>query len=368
MTVLRQPLTLAGVALGLAFLLLLGYMQRERFLTGTNDFVQLYAGSQLSGTPRLYDPEASKEVHRRELGVWLESVYYSRPPFYAWMLRPLGMLPYRVAYWTFEALNILALLAFLRIWVPRCRELPVIVGLFLPLLASLLAGQDVMFVLLAAALCIELMRRNRDFAAGIVLTLCAIKVHLFILVPLVLLVHRRWGVLRGGIAGGAVLAGISFLSDGLDWPRRYLALLSNPELHPGPEHMPTLRGLVYGFSGSEVPWMVALLSVVVVLTVVWIASQSHIELAIAFALVGGQLIGYHAYLQDCAILLLVFVLVQDRARTPMLRGAMALVVSPPLFLFLMAGQPWNVAVPLALLALLAMAPATVSTSSELISA
>ena len=119
------PATLAGAVIGLLFLALLGYTQRDRFLAGQNDFVQLYAGSELSGTPRLFEPEASKEVHKRVLGVWLESVYYSRPPFYALFLRPLGMLPYKAAYWTFQSLNILAFLAFLKIWAPRCRELPV---------------------------------------------------------------------------------------------------------------------------------------------------------------------------------------------------------------------------------------------------
>jgi len=344
-----------GAALGLILLGLLAYTQRDRFLPGQNDFVQLYAGARLSGTPQLYNPEASKKVHLEVLGLWLQSVYYSRPPFYALLLRPLGKLPYPVAYWLFQALSFGAFAAFLWIWAPRCRELLLFTSLCLPVLSNFLTGQDLAFALLAAALAIESMRRGRDFAAGLLLSICAIKIHLFGLVPVVLLLHKRWTVLAGGALGGAAMLTASFASDGWDWPRRYLALLANPDLHPGPEHMPTLRGLLFAFTGYEMPWTLIALSIVVTAAVVYIAWRSDLEFALAFALVGGLLIGYHAYLQDCMILLLVFVLVLEHSRWVPLRGAMALALTPPLFLFLTAGRPWNAAVPLALLALLAMA-------------
>ena len=354
-SVLTDPVTLAGAVLGLLFLMLLGYTQRDRFLAGRNDFVQLYAGSQLSGSPRLYEPAASKEIHARVLGVWLESVYYSRPPFYAFLLRPLGMLPYKTAYWIFQFLNLLAFVAFLKIWAPRCRELPVFASVCLPLLVTILTGQDVGLALLAAAVAIEALRRKRDFTAGLLFAFCAIKIHLFVLVPVVLLIHRRWRVVNGGLAGGIALLGLSFLSDGLDWPSRYLALLSNPELHPGAEHMPTFRGLVNAFSVYDFPWVIMALSVVVLLSVVYIARRNNLEFSLAFALVGSLLVAYHAYLQDCAILLLVFVLVMEHSRFAALREATAIAVTPPLFFFLLSGKPWNAVVPLALLGLLSIA-------------
>ena len=53
------------------------------------------------------------------------------------------------------------------------------------------------------------MTRGRDFAAGLLLALCSIKFHMFLLLPLVLLIHRRWAVLRGGLVGGAILLAIA---------------------------------------------------------------------------------------------------------------------------------------------------------------
>jgi hypothetical protein len=199
------------------------------------------------------------------------------------------------------------------------------------------------------------MRRGRDFTAGLLLSLCATKVHLFALVPLVLLIHRRWRVLGGGALGGGVLVAVSFLSDGWDWPSRYLALLSNPVLHPGPDHMPTLRGLIFAATGGESKILLLLLSSLVVLVLLSIAWESSMEVGLAFALVGGLLIGYHAYLPDCMILLMTFVLVLEHSRFVPLRGAVALTITPPVLFCLMLGSPWNAVVPISLLITMALA-------------
>ncbi len=351
----RDPTPWIGAALGLIALGLLGYSQRNRLVPGQNDFVQLYAGARLSGTPQLYEPEACKKVHVEVLGLCLQGVYYSRPPFYAFLLRPLARLPYQAAYWLFQTISLGAFVWFLRMWLPRRPELLLFASLCLPVLSNFLTGQDLAFALLAFALSTEAMRRSRDFAGGLLLALCAIKIHLFILVPVVLLIHRKWKVLWGGASGAAVLAAISFLSDGWDWPRRYLALLGNPELHPGAEHMPTLRGLVFAATGSESRALLILLSALVVLTLVWIAWRGSLEFGLALALPAGLLIGYHAYLQDCVILLMTFLLALEHSNWPVLRGAVALAITPPVFLFLLAGEPWNAVVPAVLMICITLA-------------
>ena len=127
--------------------------------------------------------------------------------------------------------------------------------------------------------------------------------------------------------------------------------------------MPTLRGLVYAFTAAEIPWLTAALSLTVLLAVIRIARRSDLEFSLALALVGGLLIGYHAYLQDCAILLLVFVLVLEHSRSAVLRAATGLALTPPLYLALVAGRPWNAALPLVLMALVAMAAHSRASSS-----
>jgi hypothetical protein len=354
-----------SAALGLTLLICLGLLQRDRFLPGQNDFLQLYAGAKLSGTPDLYSPTEARRIHRESTGIELVGVYYSRPPFYADLLRPLSWLPYRVAYWTFEALSFAAFGIFLMLFVPQCQELVLFSSLCLPLLSNFLNGQDVTLVLLLAAGSILAIRKDHDFLAGLLLSLCAIKGHLFVLTPLVFLIHRRWTILAGGAVGGGALTVLSFLTDGWDWPRRYLTLLANPELHPSPASMPNLRGLVFGVTGAENPVAYWVLTILVVAAVVWLAWKLRdLEMAFAMSMVAGLLVGYHAYLQDAVLLLLPFAIVIAKSKVVPLRVLMALAILPPIYICLLMGRPWNIAVPIMLLAILGVAVSTFRSSAS----
>lgn len=345
-----------SAALGLTLLILMGLLQRDRFLPGQNDFLQLYAGAKLSGTPDLYSPTEARRIHRESTGVELQGVYYSRPPFYADLLRPLGWLPYRAAYWTFEAISFAAFAAFLILFVPQCKELILFSSLCLPLLSNFLNGQDVTLVLLFAAGTVLAIRKEHDLAAGLLLSLCAIKAHLFVLTPLVFLIHRRWLVLAGGAIGGTVLAAMSFLTDGRDWPSRYLTLLANPELHPSPSSMPNLRGLVFGLTGDEYPLLYWLLTIIVAALLIWLTWKTrNLEMAFAMSLVAGLLVGYHAYMQDAVLLLLPFAIILAKSKVVPLRVLIALAILPPIYICLLLGRPWNAAVPLTLIAVLGVA-------------
>ena len=345
--------------MGLTLLVFLGLLQRDRFFPGQNDFLQLYAGAKLSGTPDLYSPAAARLIHQKSVGVELIGVYYSRPPFYADLLRPLGWLHYRAAYWTFEGISFAAFALFLILFVPQCKELILFSSLCFPLLSDFLNGQDVTLVLLLAAGSILAIRREHDFVAGLLLSLCAIKGHLFVLTPLVFLIHRRWLVLAGGAAGGALLTAMSFLTDGRDWPRRYLTLLSNPELHPSPATMPNLRGLVFGVTGADHPAIYWTLTILILAVVIWLAwKMADLEMAFAMSIIAGLLVGYHAYLQDAVLLLLPFAIVIAKSKVVSLRVLIALAILPPIYICLMMGRPWNVAVPLTLMAVLGAAALT----------
>ena len=340
----------------MTLLIFLGLLQRDRFFPGRNDFLQLYAGAKLSGTPDLYSPIAARRIHRESTGVELVGVYYSRPPFYADLLRPLGWLPYRAAYWTFESISFAAFAVFLILFVPQCKELVLFSSLCFPLLSNFLNGQDVTLVLLLAAGSILAIRLEHDFIAGLLLSLCAIKGHLFVVTPLVFLIYRRWMVLAGGAAGGVVLTALSFLTDGGDWPRRYLTLLANPELHPNPSSMPNLRGLIFGLTGHEYPAVYWLLTILVVAVTVWLAWKiQDLEMAFGMSLVAGLLAGYHAYLQDALLLLLPFAIVIAKSKVVSLRVLIALAILPPIYICLLMGRPYNVAAPLMFLAVLGTA-------------
>src|SRR5262249_54354361 len=151
------------------------------------------------------------------VGVLQKGVTYSRPPFYALLLKPFAWGPYLTAYASFQVLSLGCLAAFL--WLRRNALLYACFSL--PLAANFIQGQDLCLVLLALAFALILIEKQQDFAAGAVLSLGAIKFHLFLPLPLIFLVQRRWRILGGGLIGGSALVLLSVLAQGPGWVRQY---------------------------------------------------------------------------------------------------------------------------------------------------
>jgi hypothetical protein len=97
-----------------------------------------------------------------------------------------------------------------------------------PLWYGLALGQDATWFLLAAALAAFFMRRDRPWAAGLVLSIVAAKAHVFLLVAVVPLCYGV-SFLGGFVLGGVLLYGASawMMSDWL-WPLAYLEYLNSP--------------------------------------------------------------------------------------------------------------------------------------------
>jgi hypothetical protein len=327
----RRALLYFGAGLGALVLTGILPVPWSHFTRGYVDFLQLYTGAVLVGTDGLYSVAANREMQLRLIGHTLESVYYVRLPFYAALLRPLTLLPYQAAYWVFQLVSIAAAIVFARL----CRgpwQLTAAILLFLPLTVSILVGQDITIVVALCAATILLCRSGRDAAAGFVLSLCIIKFHLFVLVPLVLVRHRKWSMIGGAAGGVLIWLAISTLVAGPDWPRQYLAMLRNPAISPYPDYMPTVRGIFLG-------WPSALYATALVLAVLLyvIAKQRNFEVAFGVALAGGLLLNTHSYLQDCAILLPALVSAVKSGRAGVRRIALFLMTPIP-YVLLMLGH------------------------------
>jgi hypothetical protein len=332
----------AAALTGICFIMLMIWTQRERILTGRNDFSQLYVGATLSGTGLLYDRDANIKEFQRTIGVTMEGVLYSRLPFYAFLLRPLTALPYLVAFGLFAALNLAVFFWFLFRFRSLVPDLPVLGAYSLPLAAAFVNGQDTPLLLGILGLAYLWMNAGagsrRDFAAGMLLSLCAIKFHMFLLLPIVLLVHKRWDVLRGGVLGGAILLGISFLCDGMRWPAEYARLVLSSELDPSLEVMPNIRGLA---NGNTVVFIAASIGVLAVFGM--IARLASFNVLFATSVLAGLLLSGHAFIHDAVILLFPLAVVIHELSFKPLHAAFTFAVTPPTYLLLLAGPPYNVA-------------------------
>lgn len=341
------------VALGLAFLLSLGYLQRDRALRGENDFVQLYTGAKLVGTPDLYSRDANLAVVRATLGFTMDSVIYTRPPFYAALLKPLALLPYRAAYALFSLSMVAAVLWFVVRFSKECPALPFFASLSIPVLTAVCDGQDTPLLVAILGASLLLTRANRNFLAGLILSLTAIKFHLFLFVPVLLVAQKRWRILGGLIAGSAALTGAGVLAGGTDSIWQYVKVLRDPWINRSATIMPNLHGLAEVLHGGTV--LELSLVVLVVAGFAWIVRRnSNYEFLLAASLVCGLLVSFHSSVADDTILLVVFVCVVRSCSHPPLRAAAGLILTPIPYFLVLADAPYSAFLPVALLLLLGL--------------
>jgi hypothetical protein len=339
------------VALGIVFLLSLAYLQRERALKGQNDFVQLYAGAKLAGTPDLYSRTANLALIQSIQGFTMQTVVYTRPPFYAALLRPLALLPYRVAYAVFSLATLVGILWFVIRFSRECPSLPFFAAISIPLLTALCNGQDTPLLLAILGGSILLTRRKMEFLAGLLLSLCAIKFHLFLFLPILLLVKKRWRILGGAASGIALLAGLGMLVNGMDSTWQYVKVLRDPWINPSAAGMPNLHGLVAVMHGDA--RLEILLTASVLLAFLWIAQRSeNYEFLLAASLVCGLLVSFHSGVADDVVLFPAFVMAAAASASEPLRASAALILTPIPYFMALAGAPYSAFLPVALLLLL----------------
>ena len=331
----------------LSFLLMLYIsLQNPYFRTKYTDFKMFYAGARLAGSPQLYESQRIREVFQEATGQrlpdWATHIVFSRMPWVAEALAPLGKLSYPAAFWTWQVILALAVVAFLA--VSPYREALPFVGLSLPLINSWVVGQDSALLLLAVALALRCCSRGRHVAAGLLLSLCACnKPHLFVLLPLLVWSLRLKMLFKGLVLGSAALTGISFLAAGWAWPSYYYrGILRNPSFNPWQEHMTSLASVPAGFA----PWLAVL-----TIALVWWALRhtSRIDHGIGLVLVGSLLVAPHSYIYDHSLLLVA--LPPFLSLGSGLRVFTGLMLLPVVYLVFTAGDPpWPAGTPLLLVA------------------
>jgi len=334
------------------FLLALAYPFRERILTGDNDFLVHYIGAKLCGTGQLYEPVANYRLMEELQGEVTPILLFNRPAYTAALQRPLAWFPYLTAYTLFSILSLGCLIAFVMFTARYCREMPLFATLSIPLLAVLINGQDTGFILIFTLAATALIVRRQDFAGGLLFALCAVKPHLFFLVPFALVRLRRWRALAGGLAGGASLFFLGVYAAGADWIPRWLHLLQNPLVTPADYGLVNLRDASKLIAGDDWIWVAALVAVLTIGLYATILKHSDdIRLLVAAALPAALLVQFHIGAHDYLLLLFTFAVVVSTARTKALRTAATIAVLPPVYLAAMMGEPWNLFLLVALLAL-----------------
>jgi hypothetical protein len=289
---LRHPVVIGFLVAGILLRAwIFSHLSRELSVCSV-DFGAFYAGGELAGSLAMYSPDAVFAAEDRAMGCHMENLIFIKPPFYGLMMMPLARLPFDVALWLWRILGLAALGVFLWLW--PCDRLVAAAALawFLPEAANFTGGQDVAFLLALVAAAWYCLKTGRPVAAGVLFGLGAIKFHLFILLPLVVLRRKMWRTIAAAAGTVALLLGIAFAAYGPAWIATYRNALRDPRMNPYFRNMANLNGL---FHGHPV-WIAA--AVAVALLVYFINRKASLELALAAVVAGGVLIVPHNTITD----------------------------------------------------------------------
>jgi hypothetical protein len=258
------------------------------------------------GWGSLYDYAAMRQEWLALGSAFLYPPLY--PPPLAWFVAPFAALPFAAGYALWNVLLGASLLVTWWLTVPESSRLVrlghLAFAIALPAVAfGLLLGQVVIVVAAAVSICWWMLRRNRPFAAGLVLSLIALKPQLALMVPLALLVAGQSRAFLGWAAGSLAMLGAALATIGVGGLQAYAVLLAGSAHYRGammvyPEL--TLPGLL-GSGGAAA--LAQALVVIVTVALVWRRRASGLEFPFAAGLCASMLIATFLHAQDVAVLL-----------------------------------------------------------------
>jgi hypothetical protein len=262
------------------------------------DFNQFYAGSHLAGTGQLYNYDKLSQLEAPH-GPPMPT---GRLPVEMFAVKLIGWLPYRTAEGVWFGASLLSLVLCVVLW-PGVNRIAITAALALSMPAALLLvlGQDTPFWMVFFAAGLVLLKKERPVLAGIAFSLCIIKFHLALGIPILLLAQRRWTAFWSTAAAAAVWTAACFAIEGPGWPAQYMEGFRMPVFSPAAYRMLNLHGLAYW---TRWPTAVELFLALGIVAIVWmICRGSSLGVSGAAAVTGGLLLGGHAYANDAAMLI-----------------------------------------------------------------
>ena len=275
-----------------------------------HDFVSFYVGSTLAlegNFSGLYDRDVQFSRQREVAPAKSQLVPYVRPPFYLALLAPLSLFSLHAAFWLWIAGHALLLVACW-LWASRRfgPDAMIFGALYLPTALGIAHGQDCVLMLAIGIGFYQLADQRKDFSAGAVLALGLLKFHLLLLLPLAMILKKRWRMLAGYTVTGGLLALTSIAVIGLGGVKQYVSLLQAKDLSallPSPELMINLNGLMANV-GLESVFVLALLVVMVIVVVIIGVRGAPLWRWLSISVAGSLLITHHVYGYDAGIVLL----------------------------------------------------------------
>ncbi len=233
----RNLVTAAGAVIAVPFAAYDLYQWVAAYLSDNfhNDLTFYYAAALIGlnhGWQSIYDlqlQQAQLDAMGSRIHV-AELARYISPPPVAWLALPFTLLPFQVAYWTWSALLLAALVGAWHLAAPgsgATKAVHLAAALaWLPIIYGLQLGQPGLFVALGVAASYALLRTGRPAWAGAALGVLVLKPQLAFLVPAALLVTGRYRAFLASVAAVGVFAVASAINVGPGGIDAYLQRLN----------------------------------------------------------------------------------------------------------------------------------------------
>ena len=290
------------------------------------DFAVFYSGAKYLGTLNIYSlPEFAGPLE--VLG--FDPHPFIRLPVYAFLIKPISGLPFDTALLVWRILTLLSCLGFVLLWPGNRLTSAAAMSWSVPLWDALAVGQDISLFLFLTAAVLALIQRNRQWTAGILVSACALKFHLFLLFPLFLAGKRLWRTVVAALVGVVFELGLSsWLMPG--WVSSFTQSAFSETANAVTHNMFNLRGI---FSGLAHPLALEIGFGIAVVAACWqLMLRSEPPKAIAAMLIGSLMIGHHAYLYDAALCLPLALLMFQKSESETVKICALLVMAPVLYL------------------------------------
>jgi Glycosyltransferase family 87 len=345
-----RPVTHAVIATFLLCLATIAYTHHMpefgRFFAGADDFLPFYVQARMVGSAHLYEVEAGYREQERIVGFHIANSYNDRLPWQAVLMAPLGMLPYLPAAWLWAAINLACFTALVWLWLLP-KDYVLWGSVFFPAAACIIVGQDTLILTLCIAGVATFAKRGHDVTAGLLLALCTAKPHLFLLIPIALIAHRRWKLVSSATLATVGLLAVGTVAIGSNWVPGLIRVIQMLGMSSGLDVVS--RPSIFQFGISKATIAVALLLMAAFGVAIW--HSRDLETGIAAAIFGSILIAPHTELYDLPLLLVALPALPVVRRAKWLRIAL---LTPVPYWALLRGSPWSAALPLLLFAITAV--------------
>ncbi|HXC76196.1 MAG TPA: glycosyltransferase family 87 protein [Candidatus Acidoferrum sp.] len=272
-----------------------------------NDLTFYYAAAQVGlshGWQTIYDLRLQQQA-LDALGSRIQIAQLARyisPPPVAWLVIPLTLLPFQIAYFVWSALLLGALGWTWYLAAPgtgrlRLIHLAAAIG-WLPVIYGLQLGQPGLFVALGVAGCYALLRAGRPFWAGVALGALVLKPQLAFLVPPALLLSGHYRAFWGSVVAVGALALIAVVVVGPSGIAAYQERLSFAAGVPVNREL-TIAGIIGNVALGRV--IQVALAAWSLLLVYRLRGRSH-EWIFIPVLVGGLVASPYLHLDDLVML------------------------------------------------------------------